>query len=200
MFKRSALATLLVAGLALTANAETFKIDRGHSNVGFEVTHFGISKVKGGFSEFSGTIQFDPADVSKSSVEVTISAPSIDTKSEGRDRHLRSGDFFAADSFPVITFKSTKVTAKADKTFEVVGDLTMRGVTKPVTLNAELVGEFVHPERGKMLGFSAEGTFNRQDWGVTWNSTLETGGLVVSNDVDIVLDIEAIVVKEKPAN
>ncbi len=198
MFKRVALAALLVVGLSLPALAENYKIDRSHSSVGFSVTHLGLSKVKGSFGQFSGDVVYDPADISKSSVEVTIDATTIDTRSEGRDKHLKSPDFFAADSFPTITFKSTSVTPKGPKNFEITGDLTMRGVTKPVTLAVEMVGSMDDPNMGKRLGFTASGRINRQDFGVSWSNTLDTGGLVVSNDVDIILEVQAVVPKEKP--
>ncbi len=200
MFKKLTLATLLVAGLSVAVHAETYKIDRSHSSVGFSVTHLGLSKVKGSFGQFSGNVEFDAADISKSAVDVTIDATSINTHSEGRDKHLKSGDFFAADSFPTITFKSVSVTPKGPKNFDVTGDLTLRGVTKPVTLAVELVGTMDDPNMGKRAGFTASGKFNRQDFGVNWNNTLDAGGLVVSNDVDILLEIETVVPKEKPAN
>lgn len=199
MFKRFALVTLMIAGIALSANAETYKVDRGHSNVGFAVTHLGLSKVKGSFGDFNGSVQYDPADLSKSVVEVTIQAGSIDTKSEDRDKHLKSPDFFAADSFPTITFKSLKVTPKGEKAFELTGALTMHGVTKPVTLAVDIVGSVDDPMMGKRVGFSASGRINRQDFGVSWSKILDAGGLVVSNDVDILLEIEAVVPQEKPA-
>lgn len=200
MFKRFTLATLTVASLTIVASAETYKIDRSHSSVGFSVTHLGLSKVKGSFGQFSGNVVFDPADVAKSVVDVTIDATSINTHSEGRDKHLKSGDFFAADSFPTITFKSVSVTPKGPKNFDVTGDLTLRGVTKPVTLAVELVGTMDDANMGKRAGFTASGKINRQDFGVNWNNTLDAGGLVVSNDVDILLEIETVVPKEKPAN
>lgn len=197
MFRRIAFALSMIAGLALTANAETFQIDRSHSSVGFSVSHLTVSRVKGNFSDFSGTIQYDSADVSKSSVEIEIKAYSVTTGNEGRDRHLKSPDFFAVDSFPGLTFKSTKVTKKTDKTFEIVGDLTMRGVTKPVTLNAELIGVLNDPQMGKRLGFSATGRLNRQDFGVRYNDMLDSGGLVAGNDVDLLLEIEAAPPRER---
>lgn len=198
MFKRLTLAALLVTTTSLTASAETYKLDRSHSYVGFSVTHLGLSKVKGNFGQFSGSMEYDAADVSKSVVEVTIEAASIDTKAEGRDKHLKSPDFFAADSFPTITFKSNAVTPKGPKNFDVTGDLTMRGVTKPVTLSVEMVGAMDDPNMGKRLGFTATGKINRQDYGVSWSRALDTGGLVVSDDVELILEVEAVVPKEDP--
>lgn len=200
MFKRISLVAVLIAGLTVSASAAEYKIDRVHSNVGFAVTHLGVSKVKGNFGEFEGTVVFDPADVAKSSVEVTIDVNSVDTQAEGRDKHLKSPDFFAADSFPTITFKSTSVTPKDDKNFEVTGDLTMRGVTKPVTLAVEVVGLMNDPGMGQRAGFVAKGKLNRKDFGVNWSKTLDAGGLVVSDDVALEFDIQAVIPREKPAN
>ncbi|HWO57868.1 MAG TPA: YceI family protein [bacterium] len=197
MLKRLALIAVMVTGMAVSVQAENYVFDRAHSYIGFAVTHFGLSRVKGNFSDFNGTINYDPANPAKSMVEVTVQAASIDTKAESRDKHLKSPDFFAVDSFPTLTFKSTSITPKNEKSFEVTGDLTMRGVTKPVTLNVELVGAMEDPMMGKRLGFTASGRINRQDFGVAWNKTLDAGGLVVSNEVDLVLEVEAVVPKEK---
>jgi polyisoprenoid-binding protein YceI len=198
MLKRLALIAVMVTGMAVSVQAENYVFDRAHSYIGFAVTHLGLSRVKGNFSDFNGTINYDPANPAKSAVEVTIQAASIDTKAEGRDKHLKSPDFFAVDSFPTLTFKSTAITPKTDKSFEVTGDLTMRGVTKPVTLTVEMVGAMDDPMMGKRLGFAASGKINRQDFGVSWSKTLDAGGLVVSNDVDLVLEVQAVVPKEKP--
>jgi polyisoprenoid-binding protein YceI len=197
MFRKIALTASLIVAMALVANADTYQIDRTHSNIGFSVSHLTVSRVKGSFTDFSGTIQYDPADISKSSVEVEIKAYSVTTASEGRDRHLKSPDFFAVDSFPNLTFKSTKVTKKTDKTFEIVGDLTMRGVTKPVTLNAELIGMLEDPQMGKRLGFTATGRINRQEFGVRYNDMLDSGGLVAGNEIDILLEVEAAPPRER---
>lgn len=197
MLKRLALIAVMVTGMAVSVQAENYVFDRAHSYIGFAVTHLGLSRVKGNFSDFNGTINYDPANPANSTVEVTIQAASIDTKAEGRDKHLKSPDFFAVDSFPTLTFKSTSITPKNEKLFEVTGDLTMRGVTKPVTLTVEMVGAMEDPMMGKRLGFTASGKINRQDFGVAWSKTLDAGGLVVSNEVDLVLDIQAVVPKEK---
>lgn len=197
MLKRLALIAVMVTGMAVSVQAENYVFDRAHSYIGFAVTHLGLSRVKGNFSDFNGTINYDPANPANSTVEVTIQAASIDTKAEGRDKHLKSPDFFAVDSFPTLTFKSTSITPKNEKLFEVTGDLTMRGVTKSVTLTVEMVGAMEDPMMGKRLGFTASGKINRQDFGVAWSKTLDAGGLVVSNEVDLVLDIQAVVPKEK---
>jgi len=197
MFQRIASALVLTMGLTVVANADTYQIDRSHSNIGFAVSHLTVSRVKGNFTDFSGTIQYDTTDITKSSVEIEIKAYSITTANEGRDRHLKSPDFFAVDSFPSISFKSTKVTKKTDKTFDVVGDLTMRGVPKPVTLNVELLGMLNDPQMGKRLGFSATGKLNRQDYGVHYNDMLDSGGLVAGNEIELILEIEAAPPRER---
>ncbi len=190
MIRRALLAALFICGIAFSANADTYKIDATHSSVGFSVRHMAISKVNGEFNEFDGTVDIDGADTSKWSCDVTIQVASIDTRSERRDGHLKSPDFFNVEEFPTITFKSTKVVPKGDNKLEIMGDLTMRGVTKPVTLDAELLGHF-ETERGKRAGFTATTTINRMDYGVSWDNMMETGGVVVSHDVDITLDIQA---------
>lgn len=149
-----------------------------------------ISKVNGKFNTFSGKIDFDGKDFSKAAVEVMIDPRTIDTDNERRDGHLKSPDFFAADSLPEMKFKSTSITPQGDNKFQMVGDLTMRGVTKPVTLNCEFGGT-VTAMGGTKAGFSARGKVNRQDWGISWNKALDAGGLVVSNDVDIIIEVEA---------
>jgi len=197
MLKRLLIAGIMLIFVSASASADTYKIDRSHSSVGFAVSHLGLGKVRGEFRDFTGTIDYDPVDVSKSKVEVTIQIPSIDTRDSSRDMHLKSGDFFAADSFPTMTFKSTKVTEKSKGNLEVVGDLTLRGVTKPVTLSAALVGAMDDPWGNKRLSFSAQGKINRMDYGVNWNKVLETGGFVAGHDVDILIEIESVMKKPK---
>ncbi|HUU47137.1 MAG TPA: YceI family protein [Acidobacteriota bacterium] len=190
MFKRLAVTALLV-GLAGTAQAETYRIDPSHSSIGFSVRHLAISKVKGNFNEFSGTIQFDPRDTSLWAAEVVIQTQSVDTRDPGRDNHLRTDDFFNAVEYPTMTFKSTKVKPGKKGTFELIGDLTIRDVTKPVTLKVEILGTVIDPSGVQRVGFSAGTTINRLDYGVKWSKTLEAGGLIVGQDVDITIDIEA---------
>ncbi|MBI5867880.1 MAG: polyisoprenoid-binding protein [candidate division Zixibacteria bacterium] len=197
MFKKLFLTGIALLLIAVTAHADTYQIDATHSSVTFAVTHMGLSKVKGEFKQFEGTVDYDPGDVSKSKVNATIQVSSIDTHAEKRDAHLKSGDFFAADSFPTMTFKSTKVTDKGNGQLEIQGDLTLRGTTKPVTLAASLIGSMDDPMGGKRVGFSAHTKINRMDYGVKWSRLLDTGGLVVGNDVDIQIEIEAVVKKDK---
>jgi polyisoprenoid-binding protein YceI len=190
-----AAACVLFAGSAGTAiAADTFTIDKSHSSILFAVKHMVIAKVKGEFTEYSGTISYDQADISKSNVEVTIKTASIDTKDEKRDDHLRNPDFFDAEKFPEITFKS-KTIKKSEEGFVATGDLTMRGVTKEIEIPFEITGVITDPWGNTRMGVSAELELNRQDYGISWSKSLDTGGLVVGDDVDIEIEIEAIKAK-----
>jgi len=169
---------------------ENWNIDTVHSTVGFTVRHLMVSKVHGLFTKWKGTLAFDEANVAASQVEVTIDVASVDTREPQRDAHLRSGDFFEAEKFPQMTFKSTKVQG-TKAAFKVTGDLTLRGVTKSVVLDVEYAGRTVHPQLGERAGFSAHTSINRKDFGVTYNQVLEAGGLALSEKVDIAIEIEA---------
>lgn len=194
-FRRSFMALALAAagilgGSPLFAAMETYKIDPVHSNVGFSIRHF-ASKVPGRFNKFEGTIALDPKDLSKGSVNVSIDVGSIDTAIADRDNHLRSADFFDAEKHPKMTFQSTRVKPMGPSKAQVEGTLTLRGVTKPVTLDVEVLGFGPGFEGGYIGGFEARTRINRQDFGVSWNKAVEGAGLVLSNDVDIVINIEA---------
>ena len=186
------IATIMAAAVLTSTSvfADTWEIDRVHSSVGFQVNHMVISKVNGKFDSFNGTINFDGKDFSKASVVVNIDPKTIDTDNERRDGHLKSPDFFAADSLPEMKFVSTSIKPLGENKFQMVGDVTMRGVTKPVTLDGEFRGT-VAAMGGTKAGFSAKGTINRQDWGVSWNKTLDAGGFVVSDNVDLLIEVEA---------
>src|SRR5262245_26897478 len=188
-----ALTALVAAGLAapLARAADTYSIDVSHSNVGFTVRHF-FSRVPGHFTKYEGTIVYDTQDVSKSTVNVSIETASIDTEEPKRDAHLKSNDFFAAESYPKITFVSSKVTPAGDKKLKVDGTLTIRGVSKPVSLDVDLLGGGPDGWGGFRSGFEARTKINRQDFGVAWNKALEGGGTVLSDEVDIVLNVEAV--------
>lgn len=172
-------------------------IDPSHSTVGFTVKHLMISTVRGRFADFTATLNLDESTPANSGLEVTVKADSIDTRSEQRDNHLRSPDFFGATDHPTLTFKSTKVEGDVNDTFTVTGDLTIRGVSRPVTLKASYGGAGKDPWGGERKAFSASGTFNREDFGLTWNQALEAGGILVSTDVK--LEIEVQFVKEQVA-
>ncbi len=169
--------------------AGTWVVDPTHSEVGFSVRHLAISKVKGKFDRFSGTIVTgeNPLD---SSVEATVEVASIDTNQADRDNHLRTGDFFAAEEHPEFTFKSTGVRAEGGD-FKVDGELTLRGVTKPVTFDFELGGFGADAYGNYKVGFTAITVVKREDFGIQWNAPLETGGLLLGSDVTITLDIQA---------
>jgi len=168
----------------------TYDLDVAHTTVEFIARHLMITKVRGRFGEFSGTIQV--AEVpEESSVDVTINAGSIHTSQEQRDEHLRSADFFDAEHFPTLTFKSTKVELKGDDRWTVTGDLTIRGTTKPVQLDVEFDGANVTPWGTAAIAFSASTEIDRETWGLTYNQALESGGVVVGKKVRIELNVEA---------
>lgn len=187
---------IALTGVATAAQAapQTYDIDPVHSQVGFTVRHF-FSRVPGHFKQFSGLILADEKDPAASSVEVTIQTASIFTDNEQRDAHLRGTDFFAADSFPTITFRSTKITPAGGDRYRVAGDLTMRGVTRPVVLDMEFLGRGVVSLGGKSMGtkagFDATTTIDRKDFGINFNRTLDQGGLMLGDEVAIGIHIEA---------
>ncbi|HZN04679.1 MAG TPA: YceI family protein [Candidatus Polarisedimenticolia bacterium] len=195
-----ALTALVTAGVAAgeARAADTYSIDPSHSNVGFTVRHF-FSKVPGHFTKYEGTIVYDTQDLSKSTVTVSIDTASIDTEEPKRDAHLKSPDFFDAEKHPKITFVSSKVTPAGDKKVKVDGTLTIRGVSKPVTLDVDLLGTGPDGWGGVRSGFEARTKINRQDFGVAWNKVVEGGGSVLSDEVDIVLNVEAVRQAPKPA-
>lgn len=164
-------------------------LDLSHSHVGFSVKHMMVSTVRGSFKTYSGTLTLDPQDFSKSSFEGEIDVASIDTANADRDNHLRNNDFFDAPNHPTITFKSTGIEKKGDG-YLVHGDLTIRGVTKPVTLETEVSGPHKNPWGKSVVGLSASTTVNRKDFGVNFNAPLETGGLLISEKVKIEIEIE----------
>ena len=184
---RTVLAALALAALPALAQ-DTYKIDPVHSEISFKVRHL-LAKVSGRFSKFSGTIKVDPADISKSSVEVTIDAASITTDNEGRDKHLKSADFFDVAQFPTLTFKSTSVKEVAKGKLEVTGDFTMRGVTKKVTFPITNAGTQAGMKPGSVVAGFIDGalTVNRQDYGVAYGK----GMGIVGDDVAITLNVEA---------
>lgn len=168
----------------------TYNFDTAHSSIGFRVKHFGLVEVPGYFRDFTGAINYDMKDVTKSTVEFTAKMESVDTGVEGRDKHLRTADFFEVEKFPEMIFKSTKV-EKKDKNLMVTGDLTMKGVTKQISFPVMIAG-FVKDQRGgTKIGAVAETTINRKDFGVNYGNILPNGAAAISDDVKIVLNIEA---------
>jgi polyisoprenoid-binding protein YceI len=188
------LVTLLGMTSAASAAPQAYDIDPVHSQVGFSIKHI-FSKLPGQFKQFSGVILADEKNPTASSVDVTIQTASIFTDNEQRDAHLRSADFFAADSFPTITFKSTKVTPAGKTRYRVTGRLTMRGVTKTVVLDMEFLGRGAVSLGGQSMGtkagFEATTTINRQDYGIRYNKILDQGGLMIGNEVAVDLHVEA---------
>jgi polyisoprenoid-binding protein YceI len=188
----------LVLGASWAGAAEVYDIDPAHSSVGFKIKHLGITTVPGKFARFKGTVTLDKHESAAARVEAAIEAASIDTGIEARDKHLKSPDFFDVDKFPDIRFVSTKVSKMKDDKFVMEGDLTMHGVTKPVKLDAVFGGEVKDPWGGQRAACSATGSLDRKDFGLAWNKLLETGGLVVGEKVQLVLEIEGVLRVEKP--
>jgi polyisoprenoid-binding protein YceI len=170
----------------------TWSIDPAHTHVEFAVRHMMVATVKGRFAEVEGTIVLDEANPGESRVEARIPAASIDTREERRDAHLRSADFLDAENHPYLTFRSTRVESNGRGRFTAHGDLTIRGVTRPVTLEGEYLGTNNSPFGFRVAGFSAATRINRSDFGLNWNAALETGGLMVADEVKIALEIEAV--------
>ena len=168
----------------------TYVIDKGHSSVEFVARHLMIAKVRGRFTEFEGTIRIGESPLD-SSVEVTMQAASVNTGDETRDNHLRSPDFLDVENYPTLTFRSISVEPGRGDTWKVTGHLSLHGVTKPVELEAEFEGFVTSPWGDHRIGFSATGEIDREEWGLTWNQALETGGVVVGRKVRIELAVEA---------
>jgi polyisoprenoid-binding protein YceI len=170
----------------------TYAIDTAHSRVGFVARHAMVTKVRGSFDEFTGRAVLDGDDPSRSSVEVTIDVASVDTRNAQRDEHLRTNEFLDAQRYPQITFRSTAVEHTGGHDFRVTGDLTIKDVTRPITLPLEFTGAATDPFGNARVGFEGSVEINRKDWGVTWNAALETGGVLVSEKVTLEFEISAI--------
>jgi polyisoprenoid-binding protein YceI len=186
------LALTLATLLSSTCLAADYQIDPTHSSVTFKVKHLAISSVPGRFGELSGTFSFDPAKIEASKAQATLSVSSINTMDAKRDDHLKGPDFFDASKYPSITFKTNKVDKVSDAAFKAHGDLTIHGVTKPVTLDVTYGGSAKDPWGKERAAFEAKTVINRKDFGLTWNKTIETGGLVVGDEVQIALEIEGV--------
>ena len=189
------LVSLLAAGPSAAAQTATWSVDPNHSSAQFTVRHMGLSNVTGTFNKVSGTAQLDDSNWAKSSVDAVIDVASVDTRVEGRDKDLRSPNFFDVEKYPTMEFKLKSVQKNGDG-LKLIGDLTMHGVTKEVTLNVDAPGAAVtDPWGNARRGFSASTTINRKDWGLTWNNTLKSGEAVVGDNVKI--EINAELVKKK---
>lgn len=169
---------------------KTYTLDTAHSHVRFWVRHLMISKVHGEFGQISGTVLGEPGDPTTAQLEVTIQAASLTTGNEGRDGHLKSADFFEVETYPTLSYKSSKVTSLGGEDYEIEGELTMHGVTKPVTLKAEISPEVPSPFGGTKIGVSATGKIDRESFGLTWNQALEAGGVAVGKEVTLQIDVE----------
>ncbi len=193
---RLAVAAGLLTAMALPASAgtTTWQIDPRHSSAQFGVTHLMISTVRGEFHGVNGTVVLDDKDITKSTVDVSIDATSVDTREPDRDKHLKSADFFDVANYPAIAFKSSKVEQVSPGQLKVTGDLTIRGKTRQVVLNVDGPKSPIKDPWGQQRSaVSATTKLNRQEFGVSWNKTLDSGGVVVSDDVNITLDVEMFV-------
>jgi polyisoprenoid-binding protein YceI len=175
-------------GTAIPVPGE-YVLDTAHTTIEFVARHLMIAKVRGRFTKFEGSVKIadDPED---SSIEISVDAASIDTSEPNRDAHLRSGDFLETDKFPKVTFKSTKIEHRGDTNWKLSGDLTIHGVTKPIVFDVEFLGVTVSPWGTKPFGFEAIAEIDREDWGLTWNQALETGGVVVGKKVRVEINVE----------
>lgn len=176
--------------------AGTYVVDPTHSRFGFVARHAMVTKVRGSFTEFEATGVLDADDPTKSTAEVTLQVASIDTGNEQRDGHLRTNDFFDAPNHPQISFRSTGVEVLDDDEFRLNGDLTIKGVTKPISVELEYTGTAIDPYGNRRIGLDGEATLNRRDFGITWQAALETGGVLVSDKIKLEFDISAI--QQKP--
>ena len=177
---------------ASTTPTGTYAIDPSHSRIGFVARHAMVTKVRGSFNEFEGSGHFDAENPANSHLALIIQANSIDTRNEDRDGHLKSNDFFDMETYPEIKFASTAVEKVDDDNYRVTGDLTIKDVTKPVTVDFEYTGTAVDPYQNQRIGFDGSTTVNRKDWGVNWNTALDTGGVLVSEKVTLEFDVSAI--------
>jgi polyisoprenoid-binding protein YceI len=171
--------------------AGAYTLDASHSRLGFVARHAMVTKVRGQFGEFEGTAHVDTANPAASKVDVTIATASVSTGSADRDGHLKSGDFFDVETYPTITFRSTDV-VRDGATWTITGDLTIKDVTKPVTIDFEETGSATDPFGNQRVGFEGDVTVNRKDWNLTWNAALETGGVLVSEKIKLEFDLSVI--------
>ena len=186
---------MTTAATPTTTSTTTWTVDPSHSLVEFAVKHLMISTVRGRFSDVKGTITYNEANPTQSKIEIEIPTASIDTRSEQRDAHLKSPDFFHAEQHPTMTFKSKRIDGDVNGEFQIVGDLTIRDQTREITLDAQFNGRTRDPWGGDRMGFEAKGKINRKDFGLTWNQALETGGWVVGEDIKMSIEVE--LVKQK---
>ncbi|MFC7843143.1 YceI family protein [Streptomyces sp. NPDC001046] len=176
----------------LAALTGDYTIDPAHSTIGFTARHAMVTNVKGGFKDFTGTLHLDGSDPSRSTATLDVVMDSIDTGNADRDGHLKSADFFKADEFPAMTFRSTKAEALGGDDYRITGDLTILGTTRPLTIDLEFNGVAKDPFGNERAGFEGKAEILRSEWGLTWNAALETGGVLVSDKIKLTFDISAI--------
>ncbi|KUO07587.1 YceI family protein [Streptomyces sp. DSM 15324] len=176
----------------LAALTGDYSIDPAHSTIGFVARHAMVTNVKGKFNDFTGSLHLDGSDPSRSSASIDVKMESIDTGSADRDGHLRSADFFKTDEFPAMTFRSTSAEALGGDDYRITGDLSILGVTKPITIHLEFNGSAKDPFGNERVGFEGKAEILRSEWGLTWNAALETGGVLVSDKIKLNFDISAI--------
>lgn len=186
---------LTIAALSLFSQTK-WNADKAHSNINFTVSHMVISEVTGKFNDFDITMESKQKDFADAAVAVRIKTKSIDTGNERRDNHLRSADFFNADVDSVITFTSTKFEKKSETRYQITGMLSMHGITKPVVLDATYKGS-ISLQQGERIAFKATTTLHRADWGLTWNRAIESGGLLVGEDVELSINVELVAAKKE---
>ncbi|MFJ6214116.1 YceI family protein [Streptomyces sp. NPDC092296] len=179
-------------GVDLSALTGEYTIDPTHSSIGFSVRHAMVTTVRGKFTEYEGKLTLDGTDPARSSAELTIKVASIDTNQQQRDEHLRTGDFFEAETHPEITFRSTAAERVDDETYRLTGDLTIKGTSRPVTLDLTFNGSATDPYGNLRVGFEGGAQINRSDWGLTYNAALEGGGVLISDKAKLTLDVSAI--------
>ncbi|PWK67274.1 polyisoprenoid-binding protein YceI [Streptomyces sp. CG 926] len=187
----AAVATLTVDP-ALAALTGDYVIDPAHSSIGFTVRHAMVTNVRGAFTEHEGTLHLDGADPARSTASIDIKIASVDTGIADRDGHLRSGDFFDAETFPLMTFRSTEARQLGGDTYRITGELTIKDVTRPLSIDLEFNGSATDPYGNERVGFEGSTEIQRSDWGLTWNAALEAGGVMVSDKVKLTFDISAI--------
>ncbi|MGW2838940.1 YceI family protein [Streptomyces sp. NPDC001493] len=197
LFNRKSAATTAVAEKpavdpALAALTGSYTIDPAHSRIGFTVRHAMVTNVRGSFGEHEGTLVLNGTDPHHSTASIDVKIASIDTGIADRDGHLRSGDFFDAETFPLMTFRSTSAEQLGGDTYRITGDLTIKDVTRPLSIDLEFNGSATDPYGNQRVGFEGSADILRSDWGLTWNAALETGGVMVSDKVKLTFDISAI--------
>lgn len=192
MRKLGVLTAALLMAAFLQAQTSNWGFDKSHSNVRFAVSHMVISEVEGNFSEFEGNVESGKADFSDAKVDFTLVVNSINTADEDRDAHLKNEDFFSTDKYPTIKFSSKSMKKAGDNKYKLTGDFSMMGVTKSITLDAKYNGTVTDPWGNTKAGFKITGTIDRTEWGLKYNSTMDTGGLMIGEDVGIVCNIELI--------